>query len=102
MVIKCNKASIMSGISIVSKAVSSKTTKPILECILIEAKNGEIKLTANNLNLGIETYIESTIIEEGMVAINAKLFSDIIRRMVDSEITIKTNNDYKTIITCEK
>ena len=40
------------GINIVSKAVAVKTTKPILECILLEAKGGELKMTANNLNLG--------------------------------------------------
>ena len=102
MRIKCNKAVLQSGINIVSKAVSSKTTKPILECILLEAKGGELKLTANNLNLGIETYIDCTILEEGVIAINAKLFSDIIRKLQDSEIDIESNSDYKTTITCEK
>ena len=81
MRIKCKKNILLSGINTVSKAVSSKTTKPILECILLEARNGELKLTANNLNLGIETFIECTILEEGIIALNAKLFSDIIRNL---------------------
>ena len=102
MRIKCNKGTLQAGINIVSKAVAAKTTKPILECILLEAKGGELKLTANNLNLGIETYISCTILEEGVIALNAKLFSDIIRKLQDSEIDIETNSDYKTIITCEK
>ncbi len=102
MRIKCKKSNLQSGINIVSKAVAAKTTKPILECILLEAKGGELKLTANNLNLGIETYIECTILEEGVIALNAKLFSDIIRKLQDSEIDIETNADYKTIINCEK
>ncbi len=102
MRIKCKKNILLSGINTVSKAVSSKTTKPILECILLEARNGELKLTANNLNLGIETFIECTILEEGIIALNAKLFSDIIRKLQDSDIDIETNSDYKTTIICEK
>ncbi len=102
MRIKCKKNILQSGINIVQKAVSTKTTKPILECILLEAQGGNLKLTANNLNLGIETYIDCTILEEGTIAINAKLFSDIIRRLQDSDIDIETNSDYKITITCEK
>ena len=102
MRIKCKKNNLQAGINIVSKAVAAKTTKPILECILLEAKGGELKLTANNLTLGIETFIECTILEEGVIALNAKLFSDIIRKLQDSEIDIETNADYKTTITCEK
>ena len=102
MRIKCKKSTLQAGINIVSKAVAVKTTKPILECILLEAKGGELKMTANNLNLGIETFIECTILEEGTIALEAKLFSDIIRKLQDSDIDIETNADYKTTITCEK
>lgn len=58
MKIVCKKSNLLNGVQIVSKAVSSKTTMPILECILIDASNGEIKLTANDMELGIETIIE--------------------------------------------
>lgn len=102
MNIRCQKNILLAGINIVSKAVAGKTTKPILECILVEAENGKIRLTANNLNLGIETVIEGTILEEGSTAISAKLFSDIVRKLPDSEILIETNDDYKVIIQCEK
>ena len=51
----------MNGINIVLKAVPSKTTMPILECILIDAVSDEIKLTGNDMELGIETKVEGTI-----------------------------------------
>ena len=102
MRIKCKKGNLLNGINIVTKAVSGKVVKPILECILLQTENGKLKLTANNLNLGIETYIECTILEEGTIALNAKLFSDIIRKLQNSDIDIETNSDYKTIIKCEK
>ena len=57
----CSKASLLKGVSIVSKAVPSRTTMPILNCILIDASANEIKLTANDMELGIETVIEGEI-----------------------------------------
>lgn len=51
----------------------------ILECILVDATNGEIKLTANDMELGIETTIEGQIIEKGIIALDAKIFLEIVR-----------------------
>lgn len=65
MKIVCNKSDLVSGVSIVSKAVSNKTTLPILECILMEASAGTITLTANDMELGIETNIKGNILEQG-------------------------------------
>ena len=70
--------------------------------IFIEAENGNIKLTANDMEIGIESYVEGTVIEEGKVAIEAKLLSDIVRKLPDSEIHMETNEDFKTTIKCEK
>ena len=65
----CSKASLLKGVSIVSKAVPSRTTMPILNCILIDASANEIKLTANDMELGIETVIEGEIVERGIIAL---------------------------------
>ena len=58
MKIICNKSDLLSGITIVQKAVPAKTTMTILQCILIDATAGEIKLTGNDMELGIETVIK--------------------------------------------
>lgn len=102
MKIICTKSNLLSGVQIVSKAVPSKTTMSILECILIDTRNGEIKLTANDMELGIETIIEGEIIEKGMIALDAKIFLEIVRKLPDNDIIIETNDSYKTTITCEK
>ena len=57
MHIICPREELQKGVSIVSKAVSNKTTMPILECILIQTKEGRILMTANDMELGIETEI---------------------------------------------
>ena len=102
MKIICSKSNLLNGVQIVSKAVPSKTTMSILECILLDTRNGKIKLTANDMELGIETIIDGEIIEKGMIALDAKIFLDIVRKLPDNNITIETNDSYKTTITCEK
>ncbi len=98
----CSKSNLVQGVNIVMKAVPSKTTMAILECILIDATTNEIKFTANDMELGIETKVEGDIISKGMVAIDAKIFSEIVRKLPDNEVSIETDENYRTTITCEK
>ena len=98
----CSKQNLLYGVNIVSKAVPTRTTMAILECILIDASANEIKLTANDMELGIETKIEGQIEERGIIALDAKIFSEIVRKLPDSDVTIETDNNFKTTITCEK
>lgn len=98
----CSKAILLQGVNIVLKAVPSKTTMSILECILIDATTDEIKLTANDMELGIETTIEGEIVEKGVIALEAKIFSDIVRKLPDNDIVIESNSSLATTITCEK
>ncbi len=102
MKIICSKADLLYGVNIVSKAVPTKTTMAILECILIDASSNEIKLVANDMELGIESKIKGTIEERGIIALDAKIFSEIVRKLPDNDVTIATDEIFKTTITCEK
>ena len=98
MRIICKKSNLVKGVSIVSKAVPSKTTMPILECILIDATTDVIKLTANDMELGIETTIDGIIDSRGIIALNAKIFSEIVRKLPDNDVVIETESDNQAII----
>lgn len=98
----CSKANLLAGLQVVSKAVPSKTTMSILECILVDCSENQIKLTANDMELGIETIIEGDILEKGIIALDAKIFLEIVRKLPDSDITLATDSSYHTTITCEK
>lgn len=102
MKIICSKTSLLKGVNTVLKAVPSKTTMPILECILIDATLGKIKFTANDMELGIETTVDGSIQEKGIVALDAKIFSEIVRKLPENEVTIETDAKLNTTITCEK
>lgn len=98
----CSKANLLYGVNIVLKAVPTRTTMPILECILIDASADEIKLIANDTELGIETTIEGTIEEHGIIALDAKIFSEIVRKLPENDIVITSDPSLNTVITCEK
>ena len=102
MKLVCSKLNLLNGVNIVSKAVPSKTTMSILQCIMIDATNNKIKLIANDMELGIETLIEGDIVEKGMIALDAKIFLEIVRKLPDNDVTILTDNSLKTVISCEK
>jgi len=104
MKVKFNREQLLNAINIVSKAVSSKTTMPILECILITAFEDHIVLTANDLELAIETSIKEKcqVISQGRTAVEARLFSDIVRKITadaDTDITVETDGSI-VIISC--
>ena len=103
MKLRFQKDDIVNGISIVMKAVPSKTTMSILECILIDASSGEIKLTGNDMELGIETTVNGEILEHGKIALDAKLFSEITRRVSSQNavVTIESDDKFNTTISCE-
>ena len=97
-----DKADLVKSVAIAMKAVSGKTTMPILQCILIDASSSQIKFTSNDMELGIETLVTGMILERGVVALDAKIFSEIVRKLPDNQVTIETDENLVTTITCEK
>lgn len=102
MKLSFEKNDLLSAINIVMKAVPVRTTMPILECILIDASADRITFTSNDMEMGIETVVKGIIKEQGKIAIEAKLFSEIVRKLPDNEIYIETDSSYQTTIICEK
>lgn len=100
MNIICSKKNLLEGLSIVQKAVSNRTTLPILEGILIQAQDNQIKLIATDLEIGIERSIEGDIIEEGSVVLSSKIIVELIRKLPDAPVKMKSDDEYKTKINC--
>lgn len=93
MKLKIEKANLVNGVNTVIKAVPAKTTMHILTCIVIDATESKIKLSATDLSLGIETLVEGTIEEKGSIAIDAKTFAEIAKKMPDQEITLDVDEE---------
>ena len=101
MKLVCEKDVILKAINSVTKAVASKTTMPILEGILIQTNDKEVKFTTYDLEIGIEYIMECTVEEQGATVVNAIMFSEIIRKLPDAEIHIEINENNLLVIECE-
>jgi len=101
MKIVCEKDKILKAINSVTKAVASKTTMPILEGILIQTNDNQVKLTTYDLEIGIEYIIECEVQEQGATVVNAIMFSEIIRKLPDTDIKISLNEKNLLVIECE-
>ncbi len=101
MKIICHKENIIKAINSVVKAVTNKTTNPILEGILIQTNDNEIKLTTSDTEIGIEYVMECEVKEQGNTVVNAITFSEIIRKLPDTEIYITLNSNNLLQIECE-
>lgn len=84
------------GISVISRALPSRTSMPILEGIYAEAQSDRLLLRCNDLSLQIETLLPATIEREGTLVFPGRLFSDLARRQPESETMIETD---KTTVT---
>ena len=100
MKITCIRTELVSSISNVSRAVSTKSTIPALEGVLLKAYNGKLNISGYNLEIGITTDMEATIIEEGEIVLSAKLFLDIVRKLPQEIVSIETDDRMVTYITC--
>jgi DNA polymerase-3 subunit beta len=95
----CNQQVLAKALNIVSKAVTSKTTIPILKGILLNVSEGQLVLTASDLDLSIEkTVLDVNIEKEGSVVVLSKLFTDIIRKLPNEDILIHQNEDKSVLI----
>lgn len=97
----CEKTNLLKAINSVVKGVSSKTTMPILEGILIQTNENQVKLTTYDLELGIEYIINCEVIEQGNTVVTATMFSEIIKKLPDTDITIFLDDKDLLVIECE-
>lgn len=101
MKIICEKEKILKGINSVINGVASKTTMPVLEGILIQTNDNELKLTSYDLEIGIEYILEANVEEQGNTVVNAIMFSEIIKRLPSTEIKLTINENNLLEIECE-
>jgi DNA polymerase-3 subunit beta len=90
MEFKCDKESLYQGVQSVERIVSTRSTLPIIGNILLEASKTKLKISANNLEIGMEVFIKASIEEEGAVLVPAKVFSGLVSKLPDTEIIVKT------------
>ncbi|MBQ7109535.1 MAG: DNA polymerase III subunit beta [Clostridia bacterium] len=99
MRILCEQEILNEAISIVSRAVSARSSLSVLEGIYIKATDdGKIKLTGNDMEIGIEAVVDAEVMQAGEVVINAKMLGGIIRSLAPGKVSLETNEKNQTLI----
>lgn len=88
MKIKVTKLNLETILNILIRSISSKPQLPILSCFLLEAKDNQINLFATDLNIGIRSSLHGEIVEEGKVAIPAKIFLETVKLLGDGDLEL--------------
>ena len=102
----CEKLKLQDAISIAQKAITGKSTMPILEGVYLNAKDSKLTLIGSDVDVSIETIIDAEVVEPGAIVVDAKIFGEIIRKLPNDLVTIETlgvedgNNIIQ--ITCKK
>lgn len=102
MKIKCEKNMLCEAAAVVSRAVSSHSSIPTLEGILLRCSAAGMELFGYDLDTGISTRIDAQISEPGEIVLPAKVFLDIAKRLDDEFITISTGEKCLTEIKAAK
>jgi len=101
MKFSCEKLLLLAAIVTASRAAAAKSPVPLLEGLLVEAQDGSVKISGYDLKTGIVTTVPADVQQEGGVVLNARLFSEIIRKMPGQHIEIAVNSAHLTAITSE-
>ena len=100
MKIFCNTVELSEACQNVQRAASTKTAIPAIEGILMIAKEGTLTLTGYDLEMGITTSIPARIEEEGELVLNAHMFSETLRKLPESVVSIYSDQRNIAAITC--
>jgi DNA polymerase-3 subunit beta len=88
MKLTVSQAQLAHGLGIVSRAVSPRSTLPVLNNILIATDEGRLRISATNLELGITCWIGAQIEEEGSVTIPARIFNDLVSTLPGDKVSL--------------
>jgi len=100
MKFSCYQKDLATAVTNVQRAVSSKTNLPSLEGILIRAVDDKIMLCGYDLEIGITTFLQSSVEENGAIVVSAKLFGDIVRKLPEESVSIETDEKSVVYIQC--
>ena len=93
----CKRSLLARGLATVNRAVDTRTSMPILANILVEAEDGQLKLSATDLKIGISTWIEAEVKEEGAITVPARLLSDFVNSLPTEDVELALDGKSKSI-----
>ena len=100
MKFSCEKEILLGILGTASRAVTGKSSMPLLEGLLICADASTLTVTGYDMSMGIRTTTETDVVEPGSIVINAKLLLDIVRKLPNDVVYIETDDKLMTTVKC--
>ena len=88
MKVVCTRKNLYQGLATTSRVISSGSTLPVLNNILLKTDEGRLKLSSTNLEIAIHTWVGGKIEEEGELTVPARLINDYINNVLADKITL--------------
>lgn len=93
MKLSCLQENLSKGLNVVSRLVATKGTLEILSHILLSTEKGRLKLSATNLEIGINYKVGAKIDSDGAITVPARLFSELISQLPEGKIDLELKED---------
>src|SRR5215212_3316200 len=100
MKFSCSRKDLYEALQTVTRAVSGRSTLPILSNVLVEPNATTVKLAATDLELGIECSFTANVNEKGPITVPAKTISDIISQLPEADVTVAVDDRNTAVVTC--
>lgn len=100
MKFSCEKEILLGILGTASRAVTGKSSMPLLEGLLICADASTLTVTGYDMSMGIRTTTETDVVEPGSIVINARLLLDIVRKLPNDVVYIETDDKLMTTVKC--
>ena len=97
MQVSCLQENLAKGLSIVGRAVASRSTLPVLANVMLATDNGKLKLSATNLEIGINCWVGAKIEQEGAITVPARLLGDFVNSLPPERIDLKLDESTQTL-----
>ncbi len=97
MKVSCLQENLAKGLSIVGRAVASRSTLPVLSNVLLATDNGQLKLSATNLEIGINCWVGAKVEEDGAITVPARLLGDFVNSLPPERIDLELDEETQTL-----
>ncbi len=100
MKFSCDKISLSNAVNKVIKGVTTRTTLPILQGILLKSEDDKIIMYTTDMEIGIQCSFDAFIIERGSIVVSSKVFSDLVRKLPDDTVFFESDENNTVNIRC--
>jgi len=100
MKITCSRKDLFEGVQTAARAVSTRSSLPILSNLLVRTQDGGVKIAATDLEIGVECPVTAEIEEQGALTVPAKIISEVLSTLPESDVTITVDESNKVSLQC--